>query len=178
LLYNAILNKEKFLRIHTLEDKVFELNTLPDEIDDLRFAILDNSDKTYPDFRFVPLIFLESFTSPALVLRIGDKSITMPVDWQILIGEEEVGDLEALPLTAINDRDFNAFSFNALSSFSAEFLPIEILDVYDNLEWFAPKLKNGHYLAVPLDDSDKPRCVYFIKDVSRNSEVIEYKNLW
>lgn len=144
----------------------------------MRFAILDNSNNSDPDFKYVPLIFLESFTCPALVLKIGNKKIKMPLDWQVVIGEEDVGDLEALPLTSLNDRDFNVFCFNSLSSFGAEFLPIEILDVYNEVNWYAPKLKNGQFLAVPIDDGEKPRCVYFIKDVSRNCEVIEYGNLW
>lgn len=159
-------------------DSSYNLDTLPDEIEDMRFAVLDNSNNLEPDFKYIPLIFLESFTSPALVLRIGDKKIKMPMDWQVVIGEEDVGDLEALPLTSINDRDFSVFCFNSISSFSAEFLPIELLDVYNEVNWYAPKLKSGQYLAVPIDDGPKPRCVYFIKEVSRNSEVIDYGNLW
>jgi hypothetical protein len=166
------------MRIHTLDNTCFELNTLPEQIDDLRFAILDNSNPDEPDFKYIPLIFLESFTSPALVLKIGDQKIKMPVDWQVIIGEEEVGDLETLPLTSINDRDFNVFEFNSRTSFSPTFLPIEIVDVYSEVNWYAPKLKNGQFLAVPIDDGDKPRVVYFIKDISRNCEVIDYGKLW
>ncbi len=166
------------MRIHTLEDRTFELNVLPEQIDDLRFSILDNSNPDDPDFKYIPLIFLESFTAPALVLRIGDKRLKMPVDWQVIIGEDEVGDLETLPLTSINARDFKAFEFNNLSAFAPSFLPIEILDVYNEVNWYAPKLKNGQFLCVPLDDGDKPRCVYFIKDISRNCEVIDYNKLW
>jgi hypothetical protein len=151
---------------------------LPEEIDDLRFTILDNSNSAEPDFKYIPLILLESFTSPALILQIGDRKIKMPLEWQVVIGEAEVGNLEALPLTSINDRDFNIFCYNSLSSFRVEFLPIEILDVYNEVNWYAPKLKNGQYLSIPIDDGDKPRCVYFIKEVSRNCEVIQYENLW
>ncbi len=165
--------------IHTLEDNAaFDLSTIPDEIGDLRFAILDNSNPSDPDFIYVPLIFIESFNSPALVLKIGDKVIKMPVDWQIVIGEDEVGDLEALPLTSINSRDFKAFQFNSLSSYSPSFEPIEILDVYTEVNWYIPKVKTGQYIAVPIEEGHKPKCVYFIKDVSRNSEVIDYGNLW
>ena len=167
------------MRIHTLDDNAsFELDALPEEIDDMRFAILDNSNPDDPDFNYIPLIFLESFTSPALVLKIGQHKIKMPVDWQIIIGEDEVGDLETLPLTSINDRDFKAFQFNSLSSFSPSFDEIEILDVYSEVNWYAPKLKNGQFLAVPLEDGHKPKCVYFIKDISRNCEVIDYNKLW
>lgn len=166
------------MRIHTLNDTSFELNTLPEEIDDMRFAILDNSNPTEPDFMYIPLIFLESFTSPALVLKIGNHKIKMPVDWEIIIGEDEVGDLETLPLTSINDRDFKAFQFNSLSAFRPTFELIEIIDVYSEVNWYAPKLKNGQFLAVPLEEGPKPKCVYFIKEISRNCEVIDYNNLW
>ena len=95
----------------------------------MRFAILDNSDPKNPDYFFIPLIFLESFNSPALVLRIGDHVVKMPADWQILIGEEDVGDLEVLPLTSINDRGFSTYTFNPLTSYRPEFMPIEIIAV-------------------------------------------------
>jgi len=166
------------MRIHTLNDTSFELNTLPEEIDDMRFAILDNSNPSDPDFMYIPLIFLESFTSPALVLKIGNHKIKMPVDWEIIIGEDEVGDLETLPLTSINDRDFKAFQFNSLSAFRPTFELIEIIDVYSEVNWYAPKLKNGQFLAVPIEEGPKPKCVYFIKEISRNCEVIDYNNLW
>lgn len=162
------------MRILTLENKYYNLETLPEEIDDLRFAILDNSNPQNVDYYFIPLIFLESFNSPALVLKIGDKTIKMPVDWQVLIGELEFGDLETLPLSSLNDRGFNAFEFNPLTSFSPTFLPIEIVDIYPDVTWYAPRLRNGQFLCVPLDNGPKPRCVYFVKEVSRNCEIVDY----
>jgi hypothetical protein len=166
------------MRILTLENTHFDLDHLPDEIDDMRFAILDNSDPNNPDYFYIPLIFLESFNSPALVLRIGDNVIKMPMDWQILIGEPEIGDLEMLPLTSINDRGFRVFQFNPLSSFRPSFPDIEILDVYHEVVWYAPKLKNGQLLAVPLTDDPDPDCIYFAKDVSRNCEIVDYNKAW
>jgi len=73
-------------RILNLEtNRAYDLNEIPDEIEDLRFCVLDNSDPKSPDYFFIPLIFLESFNSPALVLRIGEHTVKMPVDWQLLI---------------------------------------------------------------------------------------------
>lgn len=166
------------MKIHTLDNTAYELNELPEKINDLHFAIFDNSNPKDADHFFIPLIFLESFTSPALVLRIGDKLIKMPMDWYLLIGEEDTGDLEAIALTSINDRDFKAFEFNSISSFTSNFLPVEVVDVYNEVQWYNPKLKNGQYLAVPIDDGDKPRVVYFIKDVSRNCQVVDYSQAW
>lgn len=166
------------MRILTLDNQAFEMNKIPDEVDDLRFCILDNSDPKDPDYFFIPLIFLESFNAPALVLRIGDSIIRMPVDWQILIGEPDLGDLEVVPMTSINDRGFSSYTFNPLNSFKPEFFPIDIVDIYQDVKWYFPKLKPGQLLAVPIDDGKNPKCAYFVKDISRQSEVVDYGKVW
>ena len=162
------------MKILTLDNQAYDLDHLPEEVDDMRFAILDNSDPANPDYHYIPLIFLESFNTPALVLRIGNSTVRMPVDWQVLIGEPDLGDLEVLPLTSINDRGFKVFQFNPMSSFRPSFLNIEIVDVYHDVVWYAPKLRNGQMLAVPLSNDHKPECVYFVKDISRTCEVVDY----
>jgi len=166
------------MKILTLDDKFYNLETLPEEIDDLRFAILDNSNPNNVDYHYIPLIFLETFNSPALVLKIGQHKIKMPLDWQILIGESDHGDLETLPLTSLNDRGFSAFQYNPLSSFSPTFLPVEILDIYNDVTWYAPRLRNGQFLCVPLSEDPKPQCVYFVKEISRNCEILDYNQVF
>jgi hypothetical protein len=167
------------MRLLTLENTSYELNDIPEEVNDVRFCVLDNSDPKDPDYFWIPLIFLESFNSPALVLKIGNNIIKMPMDWQMLIGEPDLGDLEVVPLTSINDRGFSAFAFNPLSSFRPEFFPVEVIDIYQDVKWYFPKLKPGQMLAIPLEsDSVKPRCVYFVKDISRQSEVVNYTKVW
>jgi hypothetical protein len=167
------------MRILTLNNTCYNLDNLPDQIDeDVRFAVLDNSDPDNPDFFFIPLIFLESFNAPAMVMEINGKEITMPVDWSIAVGCSESGnDLEILPLTSINDRGFEAFLFNPLSSFKIDFAEINIVNFYTDVKWYFPKMKNGQLLAVPLTTGDKPLCAYFVKDISRQSEIIEYSKL-
>ena len=166
------------MRILTLDNTAYDLDHLPEEVDDMRFAIFDNSDPAAPDYHYIPLIFLETFSAPALVLQVGNNVIKMPVDWQVLIGEPDLGDLEILPLTSINDRGFKVFQFNPLTSFRPSFLGIEIVDVYHEVTWYAPKLKNGQMLAVPLDDGKDPECIYFVKDISRNCEIVDYNKAW
>ena len=166
------------MNILTLDNIAFSMTEIPDQVDDMRFGILDNSDPKNPDYFFIPLIFLESFNSPALVLNIGGHVIKMPVEWQLLIGEEEIGDLEVVPLTSINDRGFNAYTYNPLASFRPDFKPIEIVDVYQDVKWYFPKLKPGQLLAVPLHEGTNPACAYFVKDISRQSEVVDYGKIW
>jgi len=166
------------MRLLTLENTSYELNDIPEEVNDIRFCVLDNSDPKDPDYFWIPLIFLESFNSPALVLNIGGHIIKMPMDWQMLIGEPDLGDLEVVPLTSINDRGFSVFAFNPLSSFRPEFFPVEVIDIYQDVKWYFPKLKPGQMLAVPITEGEHPLCAYFVKDISRQSEVVDYGKIW
>jgi hypothetical protein len=163
------------MNILTLDNTTFSLNNLPDEVDEnTRFAVLDNSDPNEPDFFFMPLIFLESFNAPAMVLRIGNEEVTMPLDWSIAVGDSSsASDIEILPLTSLNDRGFEAFVFNPLSSFRVEFRKIEIVNFYNDVKWYFPKMKNNQLLATPTRNGDKPDCVYFVKEISRQCEIIQ-----
>jgi hypothetical protein len=167
------------MQILTLDNVSFDLNNLPDEVDDnTRFAVLDNSSPQDPDFFFMPLIFLESFNSPAMVLRIGDDEITVPLDWSIAVGDSTTAcDVEILPLTSLNDRGFEALCFNPLSSFRVEFKKIEIVNFYNDVKWYFPKMKNGQLLAIPLGTEPKPLCCYLVKEISRQHEIIDLSKI-
>jgi len=167
------------MQILTLENKIFYLNDLPEEIDDdLRFAVLDNSDHNNPDYFFIPLIFLESFTGPAAVLQIGPHEITMPLDWCTIVGDPEGPDMEVLPLTSLNDRGFKSFCFNPLSSFRPQFLEIDIIDVYQEVKWYFPKMRTGQLLCSPIENTASPLCAYFVKEIGRQSELVDYTKCW
>ena len=167
------------MRILTLENKTYDLNNLPDEIEeDFRFSVLDNSDPADPDFFFIPLIFLESFSSPAIVLEINNQELIMPVDWHIAVGDSRTGkDLEILPLTSLNDRGFEAFLFNPLKSYKADYGTIKITNFYNDVKWYFPKVKNGQLLSIPITEEENPLCAFFVKDVSRQMEIIDFCNL-
>jgi hypothetical protein len=166
------------MRILTLSNEAYDLTEIPDETEDLSFWVLDNSDTKHPDYFAIPLIFLESFNSPALVLRIGDNEIKMPVDWSIVIGEPDFGDLEVVPLTSINDRGFSAYTFNPRSAFRPEFNTVDIVDIYQDVRWYFPKLRSGQILAVPLNNGPEPMCAFFVKDITKSSEIINYSLVW
>ena len=50
-------------------NRSYDLNEIPDEVEDLRFCVLDNSDPKTPDYFYIPLIFLESFNSSLLICK-------------------------------------------------------------------------------------------------------------
>lgn len=167
------------MRILTLDNNAFDLNELPEEIEeDIRFSVLDNSDPSSPDFFFMPLIFLESFNSPAILLKIGDNEVQMPLDWSMVVGDKECGlDPEVLPLTSINERGFDAFIFNPLKGFKPEYAHIEILNIFQDVRWYFPKMKNGQLLTVPTADGPNPPCAFFVKEVSRQCEILQIDKL-
>jgi hypothetical protein len=163
------------MRILTLNNEAFDLNDLPEDVDeDTRYSVLDNSNPNDPDFFFMPLIFLEAFNSPAIVLRIGENEVQMPLDWCMVVGDKECGmDPEVLPLTSINDRGFDALIFNPIKGFRAEYMPIEIVNIYNDVKWYFPKMKNGQLLTVPITEGVNPPCAFFVKEVTRQSEVLQ-----
>jgi hypothetical protein len=167
------------MKILTLENRAFDLNELPEEVDeDTRFSVLDNSNPSEPDFFFMPLIFLESFNSPAIVLNIGGYEVQMPLDWCMVVGDKECGlDPEVLPLTSINERGFDALIFNPVNGFRQEYMSVEILNIFQDVRWYFPKMKNGQLLTVPLHDGENPPCAYFVKEISRQSEIIQLDKL-
>lgn len=182
VLYKVLLYylRRIIIRILSLDqNQSFSMEEIPNEVGDLRFCVFDNSNPKEADYYYIPLIFLESFNCPALVLKIGKNVIRMPIDWQILIGEPDMGDLEVVPLTSVNDRGFNAFTFNPISGYRPEFMQIEVLDIYQDIKWYFPKLRPGQLLAIPLEENvDGPACAYFVKDISRASEIVQYGSAW
>ena len=167
------------MKILTLDNKTYTLEKIPEYVDDsLRFAVLDNANPQDPDYFFVPLIFLESFSSPAAVLNIGKYKIKMPLDWKMIIGDAEQGELYVIPITSLNDRGFEAFCFNPISGSKPDFFEVDIVDIYQEVKWYFPKIKSGQILAVPLEDGENPQCAYFVKDISRQSEILDYSQVW
>lgn len=138
------------MQILTEHNLPFPMNVIPDDDSDVRYGVLDYSDQKNVDYYFLPLVFLESFDSPAAELEIGEYRILMPLDWNVVVGDRHLGELEILPITSLNDRDFDMLIYNPLSAFRPEFSTIRIINVYPEKRWYFPRLKFGHLLVTPL----------------------------
>jgi hypothetical protein len=165
------------MKILTNHNRTYNLNQIPDSVDDVRFGILDYSDQKNVDYYFIPLIFLESFNSPCVDLKIGPYNLQMPLDWSVIIGDKNSGELEIMPLIYLNDKDFDVFCFNPINGYMPKFLKLEIINIWPDVKWYFPKLKNGHMLSVPLDEDDGPICAYFLKDIGKIPEVLDIRKL-
>ena len=166
------------MKILTVENQSYDLDYVPEEIEDIRYCVLDYSDKDNADYIFVPLVFLESFSSPAAVLKIGKNLVSVPLDWSLVVCDPMVGDPEVLPITSLNDRGFKSFVFNPISGFLPAFVEVEIVNIYQDMKWYFPKLKYGHILAVPLSESKKPDCVFFVKETNKIPDILKTEDLW
>tara|TARA_A100001011_G_C14170845_1_gene782415 strand:+ start:543 stop:1040 length:498 start_codon:yes stop_codon:yes gene_type:complete len=159
------------MKILTIENETYDIDCVPDEIDDIRYCVLDGSDPEFIDFYFLPLIFLESFYAPAICLQIGEYNIQMPMDWSILLCDEDLDGIETLPLASLNNRGFNVLTMNPMASRIPGSSQVSITNVYQDVKWFFPKLKNGHLLAVPLEDGPEPVCAYFVKEANKVKDI-------
>lgn len=166
------------MRILTSENTPYELDFVPEEIDDIRYCVLDYNDKNNPDYYFMPLVFLEIFNSPAAVLQIGNNIVKMPIDWNVIICDSEIGDPEIMPITSLNDRGFTAFTFNPINGYMPDYQNIEIINVYNEVKWHFPRLKQGHILTVPLNDIPGSPCAFFVKDMTKIPEILDISHLW
>ena len=167
------------MQLLTLDNESYLLDRVPDHVaEDMRFAVLDNSDPSSPDFFFIPLIYLESFSAPSAVLQIGDDKIQMPLDWHILLGDPECGDLEIVPLTSLNDRVFHAFCFNPISDSMPSYKEVRIVNIYNEVEWFFPRTKSNQLISVPILSNENPPCAFFIKEINRNTDTVLLDNLF
>jgi hypothetical protein len=159
------------MKILTVENNTYDIDCVPDEIDDIRYCVLDGADPEWVDFYFLPLIFLESFHAPAICLQIGEFNIQMPMDWSVLLCDEDFDSVETLPLASLNNREFRALVMNPLTSRLPNSESIEITNVYQDVKWFFPKLKNGHLLSVPLESGENPQCAFFVKDANKVKDI-------
>jgi hypothetical protein len=167
------------MKILTIDNRTYTLEKIPEYVDDsLRFSVLDNSNQNDPDYFFIPLIFLESFNAPAAVLQIGKYKIKMPLDWKMVVGDAEQGECFVIPITSLNDRGFEAFMLNPITGSKPDFAEVDIVDIYQEVKWYFPKTKSGQILTVPLEDKKNPMCAYFVKDISRQAEILDYSQLW
>jgi hypothetical protein len=156
------------MNILTVDNTTYDLDRLPEEIDeDLRYGVLDYSNTSEVDYMFVPLVFLESFSCPAAVLRIGKHELKVPLDWSLIIGEPDHGEPEVINVMSLNDRGFSTFVFNPINGYKPEWQRVEV-----------PKLKFGHILAVPLEKKEDPVCAFFLKETNKIPEVLDLNKIW
>jgi hypothetical protein len=168
------------MKILTNFNASFEMNEVPEQIDDIRFCVLDYADPNNVDYYFHPLVMIETFSSPVVELMIGEQYfVAVPLDWSIVVGDLDC--IEVMNIKHLNDRGFKGFCFNPIGEnrkgYLPSFLTIEVVNIFPNIKWTVPKLKSGHILTVPLEEGHNPMCAFFVKEISKISEVLDISKL-
>lgn len=141
----------------------FDMATVSEYAPDELYCALNLSNITDSDYFFYNILNTVTFTSMTAELQIGDIIIQVPINWQILLGDEDTGMME---MSSIEDllsiQDPHAFVYNPLSSLYPKFLPVVIKQIFTiNIKWQMPMLSKSHLLAVPLENIEKPLCAFF-----------------
>lgn len=160
------------MKVLTVEKNILDLTTIGDEIPETQFTVVDlGSDaKSYEgsDVLFPRLIYVEDYTGPAIECDVGGYSVVLPLSWHIFIGEEDISEVELIPITALNARDFSAITTNPIDGFRHYFNVVRVRAIYQEYDWVLPKIKNGQALAIPInDDPENPLCVYITHSTSK-----------
>tara|TARA_B100001027_G_C16263057_1_gene330494 strand:- start:1778 stop:2278 length:501 start_codon:yes stop_codon:yes gene_type:complete len=165
------------MKILTTDNNYYNLDKIPEDGEDIQYCVLDTTNSKNIDFFFIPLIFMETFNAPSMIMEVGPYSVQMPIDYSILCIERELGQCEMVPLTSLNDRGFEALVINPLTSRIVDNHEIKIVNVFQDVRWYMPKLKHGHLISVPVEEKKEPKCLFFAKDINQIPDVIEVGNI-
>jgi hypothetical protein len=166
------------------ENRAYNLDKVPDIIDDssvaedIRYCIFDTNDPEYMDYYFMPLIFFESWQAPAAVMQIGEHHISLPMDWSILVCDEDFSALTAIPIVDLDVRGFHTIVYNPLKHMVPYPHELNIVNVFADVKWYMPKLRQGTILAVPVEDGESPRCILIVKDANKIPDDIDVAELF
>ena len=164
--------------ILTPENESFDTARIPTSTSDLYYCVLDYSDPEFVDYQFIPLVFIEDFPKASADLQIGDYRIQVPLHWCILLGDMDFEDIEIMPLTSLHARDFCVFTFNPCKGYMPTFMPIEMINVYNEVRWCVPNVKPEYMLAVPLTGGENPPCAFFVEPKNKIPDVLDIKQLF
>ena len=163
--------------ILTPENKSFDTNRIPAMNTELYYSVLDYSNRSEIDYKFLPIVFIEDFAKASAVLRIGTYTIEVPLHWTVLIGDQEFGELELMPLIDIGGRDFSIFSFNPCQGFMPKFMDLEIINIYQEVKWCVPSVLSDHLLTVPLCNGENPPCAFFAEPKNKWPDDLDIQDL-
>ena len=180
------------MRILTPEGEAFDVSKLNGK---QHFTILDVSDADNIDYRCAVVNWTHEYEWPAIELQIGPYRLEVPLNWRILTGDSNEGELELVDIEQIPNFDYDAFVLNPFKSFMPKFMPVHIVNSYGNsmTMWSLPKLQKKQIMAVPLGQPSEwperlnpesgktepyPLCAYFVDDSDKMNDVLDIRDVF
>jgi hypothetical protein len=115
------------------------------------YSVLRFKDTKNPDFFFEELGHVEEFTSHTIKLGIGDYTTFVPFHWSILCSDLEY--IQTIPLHEFSGRPFQAFCMNPIDGFMPHYPVVRILEIFQNITWSCPPMKDKDMLVIPIGDN-------------------------
>ena len=155
--------------ILTPENKVFDMNTVGDYAPEEMFCSLNLSSLKDADYFFHNIMSTVNFSAIAAEIQIGDFTTQLPINWQILLGDDDSGMIETASIDDLMSlKDPHAFVYNPISSKYVSFVPIKVKNIFTiNVRWQIPLLAKSNMLAVPIEYGNKPACIFVADDIDR-----------
>ena len=158
----------------TPENKPFDVDQVVDTVPDEMYCTLDLSDLDDSDYYFHNILHIYSFVSISAELDIGGYRIKVPINWQILLGDEETGYMEVCSIeNLLNMKNPCAYVYNPIRSMYARYEPVKVVNLYTlATRWQVPALHKRNLLVVPLSNDTNPKCVMFADETDKIPEFI------
>lgn len=147
----------------TPENTTFEVDQVVDVVPNEMYCVLDLTDIDNSDYYFHNILHIVSFSSMGAELDIGGNKIIVPLNWQILLGDEDSGYMEISTIeNLLNIKNPFAYVYNPIKSMYAKYEPVKVLSVFTlPTRWQIPMLPKKNMLVVPLKRGHNPPCVMF-----------------
>lgn len=158
------------MKILTPENVPYDMNTIGGYAPDQFYCSLDLSSLEESDYYFHDLMSVISFSSVLVELDIGGNIIEVPLNSQILIGDEDTGMME---MSSIEDlmtiKEPLAYSLNPIKSLYPRYIPVKINRCYQSTptKWQMPSLNRKNLLAVPIENKKNPLCIFLADENER-----------
>lgn len=159
----------------TPENMPFDMASVGEYQPEELYCSLNLSNLEDTDYFFKHILSTVTFTAMTAELKIGEMVTQVPINWQILLGDEETGMME---MSTIEDllamkHQPTAFVYNPINSLYPRFLPVKVNAIYTvNVKWQVPMLSKSHLLAIPLECKEKPLCAFFADENDKFPEFV------
>lgn len=134
-------------------------------------------DEDQPDYFFSSLYFFDEIRQPVAVLNIGGNTVEVPYGWYILVCDKHIGIIEPILISDLNGRTFDTWGFNHINGYTPIFHQVQLVEVLPEATFYMPRLRNHHYLTVPINDKKSPDCVYIIGTNNKVPEQLDITTL-
>ena len=150
------------------------MNTVGDHIPNEMYCALDLSSIANSDYYFHDIMSTVNFSAMAAELQIGEFQTQVPMNWQILLGDEDTGMMEMATIEDLLSLKLpHAYVFNPISSMYPRFLPVKVNNIFTiNIRWQMPMMNKQNLLAIPLSFTEKPLCAFFADETDRINDLI------